>query len=96
VRGCLLGQKNSFIAFIRSNVFFCFKNTQLNGYIPYFNFLLMAIRKHNIAEMNVSGVKKYSANLDLAKRFPMVFKLKRISKNQIIPLSILVGILFWT
>jgi hypothetical protein len=44
--------------------------------------------------MNVKGVKKYSSNLDLAKRFPMVFKLKRTTKSQIIPLSILVGILF--
>jgi len=52
----------------------------------------MTIRKHNTAKMNVSGVKKYNSKLDLAKRFPTVFKLKKTAKRKMMVLSILAGI----
>ena len=61
--------------------------------VRYFSFS-MTIRKHKIAEMNVKGVNKYNSNLDLAKRFPIVFKPKRNIKTQIITLSLLPGMLF--
>lgn len=62
-------------------------------WVRYFSFS-MTIRKHKIAEMNVKGVNKYNSNLDLAKRFPIVFKQKRNIKTQIITLSLLTGMLF--
>jgi hypothetical protein len=64
--------------------------TAFNKYINYFLFSFTILR-HNIAEINDTGVKPIVSVLVLANKLPSVFKRNNITTNQRIISVILIG-----